>query len=143
MALVDNDGKADLRARLRLCGSIQVHVHGVQFFASTQLECCNKVNAMTQATDQAFYDRADAHIELANQQIEKIEDLGKVSASLTFGASRFNAWMSARSFKTSAELAAAREELLKYFCEQYRMMLEDNLDEHIEHFDRYVLGKGD
>ncbi|MNJ81854.1 hypothetical protein D3C77_808770 [compost metagenome] len=51
--------------------------------------------------------------------------------------------MSARSFKTSAELAAAREELLKYFCEQYRMMLEDNLDEHIEHFDRYVLGKGD
>lgn len=98
---------------------------------------------MTQATDQAFYDRADAHIELANQQIEKIEDLGKVSASLTFGASRFNAWMSARSFKTSAELAVAREELLKYFCEQYRMMLEDNLDEHIEHFDRFVLGKGD
>ena len=96
---------------------------------------------MTQATDQAFYDRADAHIDLANQQIEKFEDLGKVSASLTFGATRFSAWMSARSFKSGEEMAAAREELLKYFCEQYRMMLEDNLDEHIEHFDRLVLGK--
>ncbi|XBV15373.1 hypothetical protein BIKONL_002865 [Pseudomonas putida] len=100
----------------------------------------NKVN---QATDQAFYDRADAHIELANQQIEKFEDLGKVSASLTFGAARFSAWMSARSFKSGAELGAAREEILKYFCDQYRMMLEDNLDEHIEHFDRYMLGKND
>lgn len=97
---------------------------------------------MTQATDQAFT-TAPMHIDLANQQIEKFEDLGKVSASLTFGATRFSAWMSARSFKSGAELAAAREEILKYFCEQYRMMLEDNLDEHIEHFDRFVLGKGD
>lgn len=96
---------------------------------------------MTQATDQAFYDRADAHIELANQQIENREDLGKVSASLTFGASRFSAWMTARSFNSAEEMAKAREEILKYFCDQYRMMLEDNLDEHIEHFDRYVLGK--
>ncbi|MFJ4345406.1 DUF3144 domain-containing protein [Pseudomonas sp. NPDC089401] len=96
---------------------------------------------MTQATDQAFYDRADAHIDLANQQIEQREDLGKVSASMTFAASRFNAWMSARTFKSGPEMAAARDELVKYFCEQYRMMLEDNLDEHIEHFDRYMLGK--
>ena len=98
---------------------------------------------MSQATDQAFYDRADAHIDLANQQIESLQDLGKVSASLTFGASRFNAWMSARSFKSGEEMAAAREELLKYFCEQYRMMLEDNLDDHIAHFEQYMLGRKD
>ncbi|MFV3406281.1 MULTISPECIES: DUF3144 domain-containing protein [Pseudomonas] len=96
---------------------------------------------MTQTTDQAFYDRADAHIELANQHIDKLEDLGKVSASMTFAATRFNAWMTARSFKSSEEMAKARGEILKYFCDQYRMMLEDNLDEHIEHFERYVLGK--
>ncbi|RVU10369.1 DUF3144 domain-containing protein, partial [Methylobacterium oryzihabitans] len=65
---------------------------------------------MTQATDQAFYDRADAHIDLANHHFVKFDDLGKVSASLTFGATRFSAWMSARSFKSGAELAAAREE---------------------------------
>ncbi|MEE1924006.1 DUF3144 domain-containing protein [Pseudomonas sp. 148P] len=95
---------------------------------------------MSQATDDTFYDRADAHINLANQQIESLQDLGKVSASMTFGASRFNAWMSARSFKSADEMAAAREELLKYFSEQYRMMLEDNLDDHIANFDRYMLG---
>lgn len=98
---------------------------------------------MSQATDQSFYDRADAHIDLANQQIESLQDLGKVSASMTFGASRFNAWMSARSFKSGAEMAAAREELVKYFCEQYRMMLEDNLDDHIAHFARYMQGAKD
>lgn len=98
---------------------------------------------MPQATDQAFYDRADAHIDLANQQIDSLQDLGKVSASMTFGASRFNAWMSARSFKSGAEMAAAREELLKYFSEQYRMMLEDNLDDHIAHFEQYMLGNKD
>ncbi|MBF8744659.1 DUF3144 domain-containing protein [Pseudomonas putida] len=96
---------------------------------------------MTQPTDQAFYDRADAHIQLANEQIEKLEDLGRVSASTTFAAARFNAWMSARSFKSAAQMAEAKAELMKYFCEQYRLMLEDNLDEHIEQFDRYVLGK--
>ncbi|OLS60874.1 DUF3144 domain-containing protein [Pseudomonas putida] len=98
---------------------------------------------MPQATDQAFYDRADAHIDLANQQIDSLQDLGKVSASMTFGASRFNAWMSARSFKSGAEMAAAREELVKYFSEQYRMMLEDNLDDHIKHFEQYMLGSKD
>lgn len=98
---------------------------------------------MAQATDQAFYDRADAHIDLANQQIEKREDLGRVSASMTFATTRFNAWMSARSFKSGEEMAAAREELLKYFCEQYRMMLEDNLDDHIQNFEGYRLGKQD
>ena len=98
---------------------------------------------MPQATDQAFYDRADAHIDLANQQIDRLQDLGKGSGSLTFGAARFNAWMSARSFKSGAEMAAAREELVKYFSEQYRMMLEDNLDDHIKHFEQYMLGSKD
>ena len=98
---------------------------------------------MSQATDDTFYDRADAHINLANQQIDSLQDLGKVSASMTFGASRFNAWMSARSFRSAKEMAEAREELLKYFCEQYRMMLEDNLDDHIAHFEQYGLARKD
>ena len=28
--------------------------------------------------------------------------------------------------------------MLKYFCEQYRMMLEDNLDDHINNFSQYM-----
>ena len=48
---------------------------------------------MNQPSDQAFYDRADAHIDLANQQLEQREGHGKVSASMTFAATRFSAWI--------------------------------------------------
>jgi hypothetical protein len=94
--------------------------------------------AMADATDQTFYDRADAHIELSNEQLKTCENLGEVSASMTFGATRFSAWASARNFKSGAEMADAREAMLKYFCDQYRMMLEDNLDDHINNFERYM-----
>ncbi|SFX64396.1 MULTISPECIES: DUF3144 domain-containing protein [unclassified Pseudomonas] len=93
---------------------------------------------MADASDQAFYDRADAHIELSNEQIKTHGDLGGVSASMMFGTTRFNAWASAQNFKSDAEMADAREALLKYFCDQYRMMLEDNLDDHINNFSQYM-----
>lgn len=96
---------------------------------------------MADATDQAFYDRADAHIELSNEQLKAEADLGQVSASMMFGTTRFNAWASARNFKSGVEMGEAREAMLKYFCDQYRMMLEDNLDDHINNFDRYKRGK--
>ena len=48
---------------------------------------------------------------------------------------------SARNFKSGAEMAEAREAMLKYFCDQYRMMLEDNLDDHINNFSQYMLVK--
>ncbi|KIQ57371.1 MULTISPECIES: DUF3144 domain-containing protein [Pseudomonas fluorescens group] len=96
---------------------------------------------MADATDHAFYDRADAHIELSNEQLKAYGNLGEISASMLFGTSRFNAWASAQNFKSAAEMADAREALLKYFCDQYRMMLEDNLDDHINNFGQYVLGK--
>ena len=34
---------------------------------------------MADATDPTFYDRADAHIELSNEQLQAHENLGQVS----------------------------------------------------------------
>ena len=96
---------------------------------------------MADATDQTFYDRADAHIELSNEQLKTFENLGQVSASMMFGTTRFNAWACARNFKSGEQMAEEREAMLTYFCDQYRMMLEDNLDDHINNFDRYKMGK--
>lgn len=96
---------------------------------------------MPDATDQAFYDRADAHIELSNEQLKAFENLGQVSASMMFGTTRFNAWVSARSFKSGEEMAQAREAMLNYFCDQYRLMLEDNLDDHINNFSQYMMAR--
>lgn len=38
-------------------------------------------------------------------------------------------------------MAAARDAMLTYFCDQYRMMLEDNLDDYIARFDQYMSGR--
>lgn len=96
---------------------------------------------MSQATDNDFYDRADAHINLANEQLGGGDNPGAVSASMMFAATRFNTWVSARGFKSGEEMAQAREQMLKYFCEQYQMMLEDNLDDYINNFDHYMAGQ--
>lgn len=96
---------------------------------------------MSQTTDNDFYDRADAHINLSNEQLGACDNAGAVSASMMFAATRFNTWVSARGFKSGEEMAQAREAMLKYFCEQYQMMLEDNLDDYINNFEHYMAGQ--
>jgi hypothetical protein len=88
--------------------------------------------------DAAFYNRADAHIHLSNDQLAQVDSRGKVSASMMYGTARFNAWVSACGFSCGEQMAEAREETLKYFSEQYRRMLEDNLDDYIKNFSKYM-----
>lgn len=35
-------------------------------------------------------------------------------------------------------MVSEREETLRYFCEQYRLMLEENLDDYINNFSQYM-----
>ncbi|USA45830.1 DUF3144 domain-containing protein [Acinetobacter sp. C26M] len=91
-----------------------------------------------QNTDDEFYERADQHIRLSNQQITKEIGKGKVSASMLFATSRFNAWISASGWETAEELANAKQETIEYFLAEYRKMLEENLDEYIENFEEYM-----
>ena len=35
-------------------------------------------------------------------------------------------------------MAAAKDETIKYFVEQYRLMLEENLDDYITNFSTYM-----
>ncbi|TAL38143.1 MAG: DUF3144 domain-containing protein [Phenylobacterium sp.] len=90
--------------------------------------------------DPEFYDRADAHIHLSNEQANKI-DPGKVSASMMFAAARFNAWLSAKGFESGDQMQEAREDLVSYFCDQYRAMLEHHLDEYADNFDSFMGAK--
>lgn len=92
---------------------------------------------MTTDTDEKFYTRADAHINLANEQLADAAR-GKVSASLMFSASRFNAWICAKDFESGEAMASKREEITEYFITQYRAMLDENLSNYIEHFDAYM-----
>jgi len=67
--------------------------------------------------DDAFYDRADSFIHLANEHCADM-GRGKVSASFMYGMSRFNAWVSATGF----DMKASRQETVDY----------------IDHFDKYI-----
>ncbi|MDH4236129.1 MAG: DUF3144 domain-containing protein [Nitrospira sp.] len=87
--------------------------------------------------DDNFYDRADAHINLSNDQLKEIGS-GKVSASMMFALARFNSWVSAGGFSSSDEMKEKREEIVEYFPGQYRNMFEDNLDDYIANFEKYM-----
>ena len=50
-------------------------------------------NNEPQNLDPKFYDRADAHINLSNDQLKDINP-GKVSASMMYATARFNAYVS-------------------------------------------------
>ncbi len=92
---------------------------------------------MNSDVDKAFFERADAYITVANEQAQAV-NRGKVSASMMFATARFNAWVSASGTDSGEELATVKEDALEYFLGEYRKMLEENLDEYIEHFDKYM-----
>ncbi|OEC32572.1 Protein of unknown function [Pseudomonas cuatrocienegasensis] len=91
-----------------------------------------------QEVDNAFYERADAHILLSNGQISEDIGRGKVSASNMYAAARFSAWVSACGWSNGQEMAEAKQETLDYFVSEFRKMLEENLDDYIENFESYM-----
>jgi hypothetical protein len=92
---------------------------------------------MSKDTDDKFYDRADAHIHLSNDQA-KDAGRGKVSASMMYGTSRFNAWVSACGFDSGKEMRAKRDETIEFFVDQYRRMFEENFDDYAKNFAKYM-----
>lgn len=87
--------------------------------------------------DDKFFDRANEHINLSNQQLSAAS-IGKVSASMMYSVARFNSWLNARGFNNSEEMEKAKEETIKYFVSEYENMLKENLNDYIENFDKYI-----
>jgi len=88
--------------------------------------------------DDTFFNRADAHIHLSNEQMTDTVTRGKVSASMLYATARFNAWVTACGCENPADMSAAKDDTLDYFVAEYRKMLEENLDDYITHFDDYM-----
>ena len=87
--------------------------------------------------DENFFKRADEHIKLSNDQLSRAS-MGKVSASMLYGAARFNAWVNANGFNDGKEMEAAMKETIEYFVEEYKNMLKENLDDYIKNFATYM-----
>jgi hypothetical protein len=88
--------------------------------------------------DKGYFQRADAHIHLSNDQITDEISRGQVSSSTMYSTARFNAWVSASGFENFEDMFKAKEEILEYFVSQYRNMLEENVDDYITNFDSYM-----
>lgn len=91
----------------------------------------------TETQDDAFWQRADEVINLANEQCEKADSTDEVSASLLYACARFNAFQIAATAQSAADIQRGKDEAVAYFTEQYRQLLLDNLDDYIENFDEY------
>lgn len=87
------------------------------------------------SSTEEYFKRADAHVKLANSQIEAGGHPGEVCGAFVHAASRFNAWIVATSCTSSEELAAKRDEKLEFFADQYKQMMAQNLDDYIAHFE--------
>lgn len=75
-----------------------------------------------------IFQLADQFIALANEINTTEQDVSKVGTALRFAASRFNAFEAALK---SADLAAEKANALEWFTKEYKEMLTDNLDDHI------------
>ena len=91
--------------------------------------------------DDQFFPRADAHINLANDQMEDGASRGNVSASNMYAAARFNAWVSACGWSHGDAMRKAKQETIDYYLGEYRRMLETNLDDYIANFET-LMGRG-
>lgn len=96
---------------------------------------------MADPFDDAFYARADAHIALANDQLEGARR-EMVNASMMFASARFCAWLSAGGFESGQAMAAKRDETVEYFVAGFRQMLEGNVDAYAKNFDTYMKPQG-
>lgn len=93
-------------------------------------------NDEPQDVDPKFFDRADAHIHFSNSQLADINP-GKVSASMMYATTRFNAYVSWIGFDNADDMAKERDGTVTYFVEQNKIMLEENLDDYINNFETY------
>ncbi len=93
---------------------------------------------MIKDPDDKFYERADEIIHLSNSQITDKISNGHVSVSFMYALARFNAWVNASDFANASDMAEAKSETIEYFATEYKKMLEENLDDYIENFDKYM-----
>ncbi|MCG9697653.1 DUF3144 domain-containing protein [Shewanella sp. Isolate11] len=82
-----------------------------------------------QQKETTIFELADQFIALANELTAQEQDVGKVGTALRFAAARFNAFEA--SLK-AADLAAEKQTALEWFTNEYKDMLSDNLDDHID-----------
>ena len=83
--------------------------------------------------DSTFWERADAFINLANDQSSD-ESISRVANSLLYAAARYNAFDYWTVHENAVKFSESRREAIDACIERFRKMLEENFDDHLDHF---------
>jgi hypothetical protein len=84
-----------------------------------------------------FWNRANALINLANDQCDAAHP-NEVASSNMYAAARFNAFIVAQSTGSAEKMQSEKAQALEYFVDQFRRMMENNLDDFAANFDKYM-----
>jgi len=87
-----------------------------------------------------FWKRADEYIAIANNQAEN-EAVGSVGSSLLYAAARFNAFNVAYNVGGVEEMKKHKEDAIKFYMDQFKSMLTENLDDYITNYEKYIPNK--
>ena len=88
--------------------------------------------------DKAFFDRANQFINVANEHNQDPQiKTGEISASFMYSLSRYNAWFASTSFENGEQMQQKKSEMVAYYVDEYRKLLEGNMEDYIQHFDEY------
>jgi len=83
--------------------------------------------------DNTFWERADAIINLANDQASG-ESISRVANSLLYAAARYNAFGCWSLHETASEFSESKPEVIEGCVEQFRKMLVENFDDHLDRY---------
>lgn len=86
----------------------------------------------------AFFERADAFINLANSQLSPQSHAGQVGSSLLYAAARYSASVASIGFVKASDFEKEKDDIVKFYTAQYEQMLADNLDDYIKNFEKYT-----
>ena len=86
----------------------------------------------------AFFERADSVITLANSQLSPQSHAGQVAASLTYAAARFAVSAASIGFVKGSDFAKEKDDIIAFYTQQYQKMLSDNIDDYAENFEKYT-----
>jgi hypothetical protein len=84
-----------------------------------------------------FWNRVNDVINLANTQSDSA-DPSEVCASTMYAATRFNAFIVARTTGSPEAMRQEKEKALEYFTDQFRKMMAENLDDFAENLEKYL-----
>ena len=83
--------------------------------------------------DTTFWERADAIINLANDQSSD-ESISRVANSLLYAAARYNVFDYWSLHETASEFSESKPEVIERCVEQFRKMLVESFDDHLDRY---------